>query len=147
MTASVPDLAEIRARVEAVLNSERFTYSDQYSRPQISAEAREAILEALDVMGDPDRFDTRHHPCGCVTYFDLALWRSVTQIACTEHAPTPEVEAGERETPTFAEQMMAKNYGICPRCGEHKFIGHGPLCSDCFVAPSQSPQGSELGDA
>lgn len=23
-------------------------------------------------------------------------------------------------------------HGICPKCKEDKFIGHGPLCLDCF---------------
>jgi hypothetical protein len=25
------------------------------------------------------------------------------------------------------------NHGTCPKCGEFKFIGHGPLCIDCFT--------------
>jgi hypothetical protein len=28
-------------------------------------------------------------------------------------------------------------HGICPKCGEDKFIGHGPLCVDCYRAPIQ----------
>lgn len=24
-------------------------------------------------------------------------------------------------------------HGTCPKCGEWKFIGHGPLCSDCYL--------------
>ena len=24
-------------------------------------------------------------------------------------------------------------YGTCPSCEDFKFIGHGPLCGDCFV--------------
>lgn len=27
----------------------------------------------------------------------------------------------------------ALNHGTCPKCGERKFIGHGPLCSDCYL--------------
>jgi hypothetical protein len=26
-------------------------------------------------------------------------------------------------------------FGICPQCGEDKFIGHGPLCGDCYSKP------------
>jgi hypothetical protein len=25
----------------------------------------------------------------------------------------------------------------CPRCGVCKFIGHGPLCGDCYTAPEE----------
>ena len=38
-------------------------------------------------------------------------------------------EQGE-STPIDWSRMY---YGICPKCHEDKFIGHGPLCVDCFT--------------
>lgn len=32
-----------------------------------------------------DIFDARVHPCGCQTYFDVALWRSLALVRCAEH--------------------------------------------------------------
>lgn len=32
--------------------------------------------------------------------------------------------------------------GICPKCRDCKFIGHGPLCGDCYAA-SECEKGSE----
>ena len=38
--------------------------------------------------------------------------------------------SGERSSKWFDG-----NYGTCPKCGEYRFIGHGPLCLDCFITP------------
>lgn len=39
-----------------------------------------------DPPADPEnRRDSRTHPCGCQTYFDLERWRSRTTTACSEH--------------------------------------------------------------
>jgi hypothetical protein len=35
-----------------------------------------------------------------------------------------------------ALDLTRLNHGVCPRCREDKFIGHGPLCPDCFGASS-----------
>ena len=29
------------------------------------------------------------------------------------------------------------HFGICPKCCEDKFIGHGPLCVDCYTTPTE----------
>lgn len=34
---------------------------------------------------------------------------------------------------TNAEWWDQMYVGICPRCHEEKFIGHGPLCVDCYL--------------
>ncbi|MFS0885277.1 hypothetical protein [Aeromicrobium sp. 179-A 4D2 NHS] len=34
----------------------------------------------------PDVHDERKHPCGCWTYFDIALWRSVEIVRCVTHS-------------------------------------------------------------
>jgi hypothetical protein len=37
--------------------------------------------------------------------------------------------------PTINEptsELTKLNRGTCPTCGEFKFIGHGPQCTDCF---------------
>lgn len=30
------------------------------------------------------------------------------------------------------------NHGVCPRCRKHTFIGHGPLCSECYGMDKRS---------
>jgi hypothetical protein len=27
--------------------------------------------------------------------------------------------------------------GICPGCRTYRFLGHGPLCNDCFTNPDR----------
>jgi hypothetical protein len=34
-----------------------------------------------------------------------------------------------------SELIARMNYGECPTCRTVKFIGHGPLCSDCYSDP------------
>lgn len=34
------------------------------------------------------------------------------------------------------EHGQFSHTGVCPRCKECKFIGHGPLCVDCFTQPA-----------
>jgi hypothetical protein len=36
----------------------------------------------------------------------------------------------EPRKPILANRM---HEGICPRCRDWKFIGHGPLCVDCYL--------------
>lgn len=65
----------------------------------------EDIEEAMRVRRyTPDK----HHPCGCVTHFDMLLWRSEAVVRCDWHAAheashtpgdkTPAVGPGD-ETP------------------------------------------------
>lgn len=45
-------------------------------------------------------------------------------------------DAGRRKylSPAYETPLgRLSNMGICPRCREWKFIGHGPLCASCFV--------------
>jgi hypothetical protein len=37
---------------------------------------------------------------------------------------------------SFLKDMSRRYYGICPKCREDKFIGHGPLCIDCYLTPT-----------
>lgn len=37
-----------------------------------------------------------------------------------------------REVTAFDWTRM--HHGICPKCAEDKFIGHGPLCGDCYAS-------------
>lgn len=55
-----------------------------------------------------DQFDRKHHACGCITAFDLALWRSITLRACSAdarlHAHWEAIQAprNDEEPPTAA---------------------------------------------
>lgn len=48
----------------------------------------ETLARALAPCGPDsvDAWDKRNHPCGCATYFDLALWRSINHRMCDTHA-------------------------------------------------------------
>lgn len=48
---------------------------------------------------NPDRYDERKHTCGCETYFDVALWRSVTKRFCAAHREIANTLTAE-ETPS-----------------------------------------------
>jgi ribosomal protein L32 len=37
----------------------------------------------------------------------------------------------------MSDFLMSVHWRTCPKCGEHKFIGHGPLCLECFLAVSE----------
>lgn len=40
----------------------------------------------------------------------------------------------------MSEQHWSRmHFGICPKCGLDKFIGHGPLCADCYLAAGSEP--------
>ena len=43
-------------------------------------------------------------------------------------------EAGDLGGPQMGREWLRRHYGDCPKCGFHKFIGHGPLCTDCYLA-------------
>lgn len=32
---------------------------------------------------------------------------------------------------------ITMHHGTCPGCKEHKFIGHGPLCVECYIAETR----------
>lgn len=86
--AAVPALV---ARIEAVLTSERFTYSDQYSQPAISAAAATAIRAAL--LPDAEhREDCPAHPRfgGIAPYCRCAILAQINPDADAE----PEYEWG-----------------------------------------------------
>ena len=46
--------------------------------------------------------------------------------------PGPVLAQVKAEAPSVSAQFLALHEGTCPKCGEHRFIGHGPLCLDCI---------------
>lgn len=50
----------------------------------------------------------------------------------TTQEPEHSTESGDSRLWTLA----SLNTGVCPGCGEVKFIGHGPLCTDCYLRSS-----------
>lgn len=45
-----------------------------------------------------DQFDRRKHPCGCVTFFDVAAWQSVVEVSCNEHERFMQPGPASRQT-------------------------------------------------
>jgi hypothetical protein len=40
------------------------------------------------------------------------------------------------QAPSWVMSLMTQLEGMCPECEEFKFLGHGPLCGDCYVKPA-----------
>ncbi len=81
---------------------------------------RAMLLDAADRLGDPWHKGNAH------------AWPKHAEMfrRLAERVDTPPTEAEDR---AFDPSQM--NHGTCPKCHEWKFIGHGPLCIDCFTNP------------
>jgi hypothetical protein len=117
--------AEVRARVESVL-------ADEWSDEPPSA----LYPEGRRLYRWPA--DLRDQLCAALADADVPRGGPETGRGAVGSA---EVGAGPFGPQNGAESdsegqpigWSRRYHGICPKCGEDKFIGHGPLCWDCYT--------------
>jgi hypothetical protein len=91
---------------------------------------REAIAEAAEEVAARDEVIARVRRL-CAAAELNGLWsgvdpRDIRRELAALDGPAPQPKPFDPAT---------LNRGTCPKCREWKFIGHGPLCIDCYATP------------
>ena len=119
------DVAEAQARAAQV-----FGWQHLVKYAGMSAEWMDATLSAV-VAAALRPVDAPEHSHETGGAWHVTRWQAPGCPACAVDAP--EGGAPECDHPGI-EHGSLSYVGVCPGCRKCKFIGHGPLCGDCYEA-------------
>lgn len=148
----VADYGEPRTRWAAAAHVACFDAAQKLRANLLAEPAAEVGLRAADVIAAIEalypsynyelRYDGTEDPAAAAyvdAFRDIDRALEPFRAALADHAP----QAGEVECdhPGLGHGF-GMHTGICPRCRKCKFIGHGPLCGDCY---DRAPQADDKG--
>lgn len=114
------------------LRAERDALAATVERVRAALHRLTVFADQRAKMWDPNPHDDE---------FNKGIRRALEDLAAALDAPAPEQPA-ECDHPGLDHDERWSYCGPCPSCGVCKFIGHGPLCADCYAAPEQPDGGA-----
>jgi hypothetical protein len=122
-------LARVKREVDAIERAESVARLVSPGQADAMLAAVITLRAALDPAAheatpNPDREEAAEKP-------QEAVRATERPLGATNGAETGADASGPQ---IGSEFCVPDGTGICPKCNERKFIGHGPLCGDCYAA-------------